>query len=107
MGQDPEAIRREIEQTRDQMGDTMDALGYKADVKSRARDKVRGVMGRDDDATPSTGEVKHKGRQVAGTAHQNPLGLAVGPPAVGFIKGMLSQATGVEDEKIGDAADQV
>jgi hypothetical protein len=107
MGQDPEAIRREIEQTRDEMGDTMDALGYKADVKSRAKDKVRGVMGRADGATPSSGEVKQKGRQVAGTAQQNPLGLAVGAAAVGFIAGMLIPSTSVEDEKIGDAADQV
>ena len=41
MGQDPDAIRREIEQTRNEMGETMDALGYKADVKSRARENVQ------------------------------------------------------------------
>ena len=66
MGQDPEAIRREIEDTRDDMGNTLDALGYKADVKSRAKEnvqdkkdavkgKVQNVMGRADEATPSTG----------------------------------------------------
>jgi ElaB/YqjD/DUF883 family membrane-anchored ribosome-binding protein len=107
MGQDPEAIRREIEETRDDMGNTLDALGYKADVKSRAKDKVRGVMGRADDATPSTGEVKQKGRQAVGTAQENPLGLAIGAVAAGFIAGMLIPSTSVEDEKIGDAADQV
>lgn len=32
MGEDPAAIRQEIEQTRERMGDTVDALGYKADV---------------------------------------------------------------------------
>jgi ElaB/YqjD/DUF883 family membrane-anchored ribosome-binding protein len=107
MGQDPEAIRREIEETRDDMGNTLDALGYKADVKSRAKDKVRGVMGRADDATPSAGEVKERGRQAVGTAQENPLGLAIGAVAAGFIAGMLVPSTRVEDEKIGDTADQV
>ena len=107
MGQDPEAIRREIEETRGDMGNTLDALGYKADVKSRAKDKVRGVMGRADEATPSAGDVKEKGRQAVGTAQENPLGLAIGAIAAGFIAGMLIPSTRVEDEKIGPVADQV
>jgi hypothetical protein len=118
MGQDPEAIRREIEETRGDMGNTLDALGYKADVKSRARENVQGkkdavvgrvqnVMGRADEATPSTGEVKAKGRQAVTTAQENPLGLAFGAVAAGFIAGMLVPSTRVEDDKIGDAADQV
>ena len=37
MGEDPNRIREEIEQTRAQMGGTVDALGYKADGKSRAK----------------------------------------------------------------------
>ena len=44
MGQDPEAIRREIEQTRDRMGDTVEAIGYKADVPARTKDKVTGTF---------------------------------------------------------------
>ena len=40
MGEDPDRIRAEIEQTRLEMGDTVDALGYKTDVKSRAKDRV-------------------------------------------------------------------
>ena len=40
MGPEPEAIRAGIEQTRAEMGDTVEALGYKADVKSRAKDKM-------------------------------------------------------------------
>jgi ElaB/YqjD/DUF883 family membrane-anchored ribosome-binding protein len=118
MGQDPDAIRREIEQTRDEMGDTIDALGHKADVKSRAKenvqekkaavvDKVQGVMGRANEATPSTGEVKQAGRKAVGTAQENPLGLAVGAAAVGFMAGMLMPSTRVENEKIGETADQM
>ena len=44
MGQDPDAIRDEIADTRERMGDTIDALGYKADVKSRAKDNVSGKV---------------------------------------------------------------
>lgn len=40
MGQDPEVIRQEIEDTRERMGGTVDALGYKADVKERTKDYV-------------------------------------------------------------------
>jgi len=100
------------------MGNTLDALGYKADVKSRAKenvqgkkdavkDKVQSVMGSADEATPSAGEVKQKGRQAVSTAQENPLGLAIGAVAAGFIAGMLIPSTRVEDEKIGDTADQV
>ena len=40
MGEDPQAIREEIEATRDQMGDTIEAIGYKTDVKARAKESV-------------------------------------------------------------------
>jgi predicted ribonuclease toxin of YeeF-YezG toxin-antitoxin module len=40
MGSDPDAIREEIEQTRAEMGETVEAIGYKADVPSRAKEKV-------------------------------------------------------------------
>ena len=34
-------FRREIEQTRAEMGETVDALGYKTDVKARAKDSIQ------------------------------------------------------------------
>ena len=40
MGKDPDQIRREIEDTRDRMGDTVDALAYKADVPNRVKDSI-------------------------------------------------------------------
>ena len=47
MGQDPAAIRQEIEATRERMGETVDALTYKANVPARTREsmqeKVQGV----------------------------------------------------------------
>jgi gas vesicle protein len=40
-------------------------------------------------------------------AQENPLGLAIGGVAVGFIAGLLVPTSRVEDEKIGPMADQV
>ena len=129
MGQEPDRIRAEIEQTRAEMSETVDALGYKADVKTRAkenlaekRDSVKeSIVGVKDkivgagesagstvsDKTPDAQEVKYKARRAASVAQQNPLGLALGSVAVGVLAGMLIPSTRVEDEKIGDVADQV
>ncbi|RPH35803.1 MAG: DUF3618 domain-containing protein [Chloroflexi bacterium] len=37
---DPEAIREEIDRTREDMGETLDALGAKLDVKAQAKAKA-------------------------------------------------------------------
>jgi ElaB/YqjD/DUF883 family membrane-anchored ribosome-binding protein len=100
------------------MGDTVDALGYKADVPSRAKDavsekvdslrsKIGGVGSSVSDATPDADEVRHGARQAVGVATENPLGLAIGAAAVGFLAGTLIPGTRVEDERIGPVADQV
>jgi Protein of unknown function (DUF3618) len=140
MGQDPDAIRQDIAQTRAEMSETVEAVGYKADVPSRAKeavsdkvenvkskvsgtaarakeavvgtaskagDSVSGAASRVGDATPSGGQVKQKTRQVAGLAKENPLGLAIGAVAVGFLAGLAVPSTRVEDEKLGRVADQV
>lgn len=39
-GKTPEEIRRDIEETREDLGDTVDALSAKTDVKARAKEKV-------------------------------------------------------------------
>jgi hypothetical protein len=140
MGQDPDAVRQDIEQTRSEMSETVEAVGYKADVPSRAKEKVSekmdsvkskvndtatrakeavvgtasragdsvsGAASRVGDATPSGGEVKQKTRQAAGMAKENPLGLAIGAAAIGFLAGLAVPSTRVEDEKLGPVADQV
>jgi hypothetical protein len=129
MGQDPDAIRQDIEQTRAEMSDTVEAVGYKADVPSRAKDAVSdkvetvkskvsdtatrakeavtGTTSRVGDATPSRGEVKQQTRRVAGMAKENPLGLAIGAAAIGFLAGLAVPSTRVEDERLGPVADQV
>jgi Protein of unknown function (DUF3618) len=44
--QTPEELRREIERTRQELGDTVDALSHKADVKEQARQKKEEVQQR-------------------------------------------------------------
>src|SRR3954471_11143642 len=125
MGEDPDRIRREIEQTRAEMGETVDALSYKTDVKARAKDTIQdkkeSVMGvaqtaKDrlvgagqtvGDKTPDSDQVKDQARRAKSVAQENPLGLAVGALAVGFLAGTLIPATRVEDEKLGQVSDEV
>jgi gas vesicle protein len=148
MGEDPGHIRREIEKTREQyagepvadvvrddittarteLGDTMSALGHKADVKSRVKESVSSkkdslvgglssgrdaVVGKADalvssvsGAVPDKGQVTEGARKV-GMSKENPLGLAIGGAAAGFIVGLLVPSTRMEDEKIGETADQL
>jgi hypothetical protein len=111
MGQDTQQIQQDIEETRGRMGDTVEALGYRADVPSRARDavsdRVESVKAKVSGATPDGADVKQGARRAKGMAQENPLGLAIGAVAVGFVGGLLVPSTRVEDEKIGPMADQM
>jgi methyl-accepting chemotaxis protein len=133
------------------MGETVGAITYKTDLKSRTRDKVSDtkdkITGKASDvkdrvtgtvssatdalpgggsggggseggglsaakdrissATPDAQEVKYKARRAASVAQQNPLGLAIGSLALGFLAGSLIPSTDVENEKIGPIADQI
>jgi gas vesicle protein len=144
MGQDPGQIRREIEETRGRMTDTVEAIGYRADVKTRAKEgiverknrvvgaagdvvhRVTGAMpdvSMPDVSVPDVSmpgfvpdgdrmregarQAKHGARQAVSVAQSNPIGLAVGAIAVGFLAGMLVPATRAEDERLGDLSDRL
>ena len=125
MGQDPDAIRQEIEHTREHMGETVEAIGYKTDVKSRTKDwvedkteglrntaqRIRGTTGqmrtRVSEATPDAAQIKQETRRAISTAESNPLGLAIGAMAAGFLIGLGLPRTRAEDEKLGPMADEV
>ena len=118
MGQEPDRIRAEIEQTRAEMSETVDALGYKADVKTRAKENLQdkrdsakeslvGVKDKIVGGTPDADQAKAKAKRAGSVAQENPLGLAIGAVAVGFVAGMLIPSTRVEDERIGSIADDV
>jgi gas vesicle protein len=122
MGEDPDRIRAEIERTRAEMETTVDALGYKTDVKSRAKESVMDttrsvkerLVGAKDSvadtaggATPDREQITRQARQAKGLAQENPVGLALGAVAIGFVAGLLIPSTRVEDEKLGEVSDQV
>jgi Protein of unknown function (DUF3618) len=169
MGKDSSEIRREIEQTRARMGDTVEALSYKADVPARVKDavddkvatvkgtisdvveSVKGTVGtalggakrsasdrlgataenlndaipgvKDKvnsvtssvsgkvsgltDSLPSPGDVKSAAQRGVGIAMENPLGLALGALAVGFLAGLAAPVTDLEREKVGPIRDEL
>jgi ElaB/YqjD/DUF883 family membrane-anchored ribosome-binding protein len=78
-----------------------------SDTATRAKQAVAGTTSRVGDATPSRGQARQAGRRAAGLAKENPLGLAIGAAAVGFVAGLAVPSTRVEDERLGPVADQV
>jgi hypothetical protein len=111
MGEDPREIRQGIEETRAEMGETVEALGYKTNVSDRAKnavsDRVDSVRSKVSGSTPDSGDVKQNAKKAAGVAQENPLGLALGAVALGFVAGLVVPSTSIEDEKIGPVADDL
>lgn len=133
MGKDPDQIRREIEDTRDRMGGTVDALAYKADVPNRVKDNiadrvegvksaiagtatkmtsaVTGTAGRMGDAVgdrlPDGGDLRDGAVRTVGMIKENPLGVLLGGVAVGFLLGSLLPSTELENERLGDLGENL
>jgi hypothetical protein len=118
MGQEPSVIRAEIEQTRQRVGDEVDALSYKTDVGARTSDYIDDkkqavkskLTGAKDTVTgplPDRRALKRGASHMRGTAESNPLGLALGGLAVGFVVGTLLPQTRVENEHLGEVSDRV
>jgi ElaB/YqjD/DUF883 family membrane-anchored ribosome-binding protein len=93
--QSPEELRREIEETREQLGDTVEALAEKSDVKAQAKrriDSLKGVARQKQEqakakARAAAPESANEGaQQVVGAAKQNPLPVAA---AGAFVAGLL------------------
>jgi len=132
--QNPDAIRRDIEQTQARMGDTVEALAYKTDVPARARDaindRVDAIKGRASDIVSTASDAvgaagdaigdaaagaKEKvasavaampspsqAVQTIGTiASNNPLGLAIGSIAAGFLIGLCLPVSDIERDRVG------
>jgi hypothetical protein len=168
MGQTPDEIRTDIEQTRDRMTETVEAMAYRADVKTRAKesifgkkekamqasegvvDKARGTVQRltaplpppreaassvsasvseaastmstaAADAASSVADAgasvadrvsetmpdREQVREVISVSQSNPVGLALGAAAVGFLIGLAVPTTRTEDEKLGPISDKI
>jgi hypothetical protein len=117
MGETPDHIREDIEETRARMGETVEAIGYKTDVKSRVKDSIvekkdavvgsaDALVSRVSGVVPDRQQVKTSAQKV-GVSRQNPLGLAIAGAAVGFVAGTLIPSTTAEDEHLGEMSDQV
>jgi gas vesicle protein len=111
MAQASDQIRGEIGETRERLGETVDALAYKANVPKRTKnwlgEKKDAVTGAVSGHTPDGPEVKQQMSGMKRTAEQNPLGLAIAGAAAGFLAGLLAPSTRVEDERLGPMADEV
>jgi ElaB/YqjD/DUF883 family membrane-anchored ribosome-binding protein len=94
---DPEHIREEIEDTRRELGDTVEALAAKADVKAQVRERIAHTkesaaqkLGQAREASPEG--VSSAASQVTHKAQENPLPFAtVGAFLGGFLLGRLTK----------------
>lgn len=96
----PEDIRSEIEETREELGDTVEALAAKTDVKAQARQRVEevkdNVQAKRDEFTQkareSTPDSAQQGaRQVVTRVRENPAPVVVAAAvALGIAIGRLT-----------------
>ena len=118
MGQSPSDIRAEIEETRARVGNEVDALSYKTDVPARVgdfvddkkqavKDKVSGVKDAITGTTADAARATSDALRLKDTAERNPLGLAIGGAALGFVAGLLLPSTRVEDQQMGEMSDKM
>jgi len=92
---DPDQIRAEIEQTREELGETVAALSAKTDVKARAKERIEEtkatIADKREQITGKAREMSPDGATAAASnaaeaARRNPLPLAV---AGAFVAGLL------------------
>jgi hypothetical protein len=118
MAQTSNELRSDIERTREEMGDTVEALAYKADVPTRTKEwigekkdavvsKVSRAPAKVGDLTPDGEELRSQVGGLKRTAERNPLGLAIAGAAAGFVAGLIVPATRIEDERIGVVSDEL
>jgi Protein of unknown function (DUF3618) len=103
MGQNPDAIRQDIAQTRADMGETVEAVGYKADVPSRAKDKVSEKM--DSVKNKVSGTATRAKEAVVGTASwagdtvsETTSRVGDATPSGGQVKQQAKRAVGLAQE---------
>jgi chromosome segregation ATPase len=97
----PEEIQEEIEETRAELGDTVEALAHKTDVKAQAKAKVSEAkatvsekadefVGKAQQASPDAAVSVASG--AARKARENPAPLAAGAIfGIGFLLGRLTR----------------
>lgn len=97
---DPIQIRQDIEATREELGETVEALAAKTDVTGQAKrkieearsavsEKAEQMFGRVRDVTPETAAAG--AGQAAVAARRNPVPLLIGLFVVGVLIGRLTR----------------
>jgi ElaB/YqjD/DUF883 family membrane-anchored ribosome-binding protein len=100
---DPDKIRKEIEATRQELGDTIEALAEKSDLRAHAKHKMEEsgayVSKKKDDLFAKARETSPQGlvlavQRAAHKARENPIELAaIGAFALGFVLGRRSKCS--------------
>jgi len=85
---EPEELRREIEQTRAELGETVEALAMRADVKARAQDAVDDAKLRARGALDTVAYQVGKQREKV-AALSPPVRVAIAAAAVGLVALLL------------------
>jgi ElaB/YqjD/DUF883 family membrane-anchored ribosome-binding protein len=84
----PAEIRAEIEQTREQLGETVEALAEKTNVKAHARERIQAVKEAVAESTPES--VGTGMQQIESAVRTRPLPFAtLGAFTAGMIVGWL------------------
>ena len=93
MSRDPDEIRADLEETRERMAETLEALGEKADVKARAKERMSGgVAAVKERLQPVMAKVSGgSGGEAGAGGEDKPKGpvLWLAGVAAGFAVGML------------------
>ena len=87
---DPQELQHEIERTREHLGQTVEALMAKVDVKARAQDEASRLIGR---LKARTAQARQQAGNAAATARQRraPLLAAIGAVGAGLVGWLLFQ----------------
>jgi Protein of unknown function (DUF3618) len=99
--QDPEQIKQQIEETREELGDTVEALAAKTDVKAQAKRKVEEtkasvaskkeeLLGKAREASPESAVSVASGATQKAREKALPVAVA-GAFALGFVAGRLTR----------------
>ncbi len=112
MGKEPSQIRQEIEQTRAEIGETLEEVVHRGDVKERAKEtvteKVDSVKGKVSGAASRVeGKAKHGVNRLSKISEENPLGLVFGGVGLGLLAGLVAPSSRMEQQKLGPVAEEL
>jgi hypothetical protein len=103
-----ETLRDATGTLRDTTGNAGETLSdTTSNVRSTVQNTISNTVGQVAGKLPNPGDVTSAARRGAGIAAENPLGLALGALAVGFLAGLAAPVTDLEREKVGPLRDEL